>query len=195
MHSPHFFGPPPTESYDARERKWNDQHAPLSPEERVAIAASIQFSPSRAAQIISHAPLRYIRHLCELAVNDDSKYGPSVQQVLMDLLYQSNDPGLPEMVLFHLSHSAIRFQHVALLAAKRYLSIQTPCPPRDSVPVSQGRTKNDSFCSIRLDFGHGCGHLTVVHAPRTGSIPGITRTLPNRVWPARFSSRRTRPRG
>jgi len=39
------------------------------------------------------------------------------------------------------------------------LNNQTPCPPRGTVPVNQGRTwEAISFCSFRIALGHGCDY-------------------------------------
>ncbi|MBI4325860.1 MAG: hypothetical protein HY674_11425 [Chloroflexi bacterium] len=50
------------------------------------------------------------------------------------------------------------------------LNTQTPSHPRGAVPVNQGRTWEAlSFCSFRIEFGHGCDCPSYV-APLIGQV-------------------------
>src|SRR5213596_542927 len=53
------------------------------------------------------------------------------------------------------------------------LNTQTPSPPRGAVPVNLGRTWEAlSFCSFRIEFGHGCDRpaMLAVFMPKRGLV-------------------------
>src|SRR5438477_5634655 len=59
---------------------------------------------------------------------------------------------------------------------------QTPSPPRGPVPVNQGRTwEAVSFCSFRIEFGHGCDRPSYVPCVYGKSPPAVNFLLPNGV--------------
>src|SRR5436189_3712417 len=62
------------------------------------------------------------------------------------------------------------------------LNTQTPSPPRGAVPVNQGRTwEAFSFCSFRIEFGHGWDRPSYVARVYGKTPPAVNFLLTNGI--------------